>query len=79
LDSEAEWEIWYQDTFDRDAPRQVEIAGHGLLAGLLQLWERHLLETVQASGRRGFSRFKVKEFWQQHSQPKVERILRSSY
>ncbi len=26
---EAEWEIGYQDTFDREGPRQVEIAGQG--------------------------------------------------
>ncbi len=63
LDSEAEWEIWYQDTFDRECPRQVEIVGQGLLEGLIELWARHLFETVQANGRKGFSRFNL--WWKQ--------------
>jgi hypothetical protein len=61
--SEAEWEVWYQDTFDRECPRQVEVAGRGLVEGLIQLWARHLFETVQADGQRGFSRFNL--WWKQ--------------
>jgi len=61
--SDAEWEIWYQDTFDRDCPRRVEIAGRGLVEGLLELWARLLFETVQADGGRGFSRFNL--WWKQ--------------
>jgi hypothetical protein len=60
---DAEWEIWYQDTFDRECPRQVEIAGLGLVKGLIELWSRHLFETVQANGRKGFSRFNL--WWKQ--------------
>jgi len=56
---DAEWEIWYQDTFDRECPRQVEIAGRGLVKGLIELWARHLFETVRANGRKGFSRFNL--------------------
>ena len=29
----AEWKVWYQDTFDRSAPRRVEAEGKGLTAG----------------------------------------------
>lgn len=65
LATEAVWEIWYQDTFDRECPRQVEIAGHGLVAGLIELWARYLHETVQADGREGFSRFNL--WWKQES------------
>jgi len=65
LPSTAEWEIWHQDTFDPDSPRQVEAAGQGLLAGLVQLWARHLFETVQADGRKGFSRFNL--WWKQET------------
>jgi len=60
---EAEWQVWYEDTFDRECPRQVEAAGTGLAAGLVELWRHHLRETVQADGRRGFSRFNL--WWKQ--------------
>jgi hypothetical protein len=61
----AEWQVWYQDTFDRECPRQVEVAGLGLVKGLTELWARHLFENVpvQAGGFRGFSRFNL--WWQQ--------------
>ena len=55
----AEWKVWYQDTFDRSTPRRVEAAGQGLTAGLVELWARHLFETVRADGARGFSRFNL--------------------
>ncbi len=64
--SQANWKVWYQDTFDRECPRSVEIAGQGLLQGLLELWARHLFETVQASGQKGFSRFNL--WWEQAGQ-----------
>lgn len=60
---QAEWKIWYQDTFDREVPRRVEVAGVGLVEGLMALWSRHLFETVQADGTRGFSRFNL--WWTQ--------------
>lgn len=53
----AEWQVWYQDVFDRECPRQVEVEGHGLAAGLAELWARHLFETVGVGGQQGFSRF----------------------
>ncbi len=63
LESEAEWEVWYQDTFDQESARQVEVVGQGLVEGLIELWARHLFETVQASGQQGFSRFNL--WWKQ--------------
>jgi hypothetical protein len=63
---DAEWEIWYEDTFDRECPRQVEIAGFGLAKGLVELWARHLFETVQVDGQEGFSRFNL--WWKQKGQ-----------
>jgi hypothetical protein len=65
LTPEAEWEIWYQDTFDVDCPRQVELAGRGLDKGLVELWARHLFETVQPNGQLGFSRFNL--WWKQRA------------
>ncbi len=63
---EAEWEVWYEDLFDRECPRQVQAAGRGLAAGLIELWRHHLRETVQAGGWRGFSRFNL--WWVQARQ-----------
>ena len=63
---EAKWQVWYQDVFDRECPRSVEIAGRGLVKGLTELWARHLFETVQASGQKGFSRFNL--WWEEQEQ-----------
>ena len=60
---DAEWELWYEDVFDKECPRQVEAVGRGLLAGLAELWARHLFETVRVDGQRGFSRFNL--WWKQ--------------
>ena len=60
---DAEWEVWYQDNFDRETPRQVDVAGRGFAAGLTELWARHLFETVQVGGQKGFSRFNL--WWKQ--------------
>jgi hypothetical protein len=64
--SQASWKVWYQDVFDRECPRSVEIAGQDLVKGLTELWARHLFETVQASGQKGFSRFNL--WWEQRGQ-----------
>jgi heme-degrading monooxygenase HmoA len=58
-DPGAEWEVWYQDTFDSECPRHVEATGHGLVEGLAELWSRHLLGTVRPNGQPGFSRFNL--------------------
>ncbi|MFP4346204.1 MAG: hypothetical protein ACLFU8_16020 [Anaerolineales bacterium] len=58
----AEWQIWHQDTFDRESPRRMELQGRGLVKGLAELWLRHLTETVRAGGGSSFSRFNL--WWQ---------------
>ena len=60
---EASWQVWYQDMFDRECPRQVEVSGQGLTPGLMELWARHLFETVGADGKEGFNRFDL--WWEQ--------------
>jgi hypothetical protein len=54
---QAEWEVWYRDTFDRECPPSIDARGQGLVQGLKELWARHLFETVRPGGGRGFSRF----------------------
>ena len=66
METDAEWEVWYQDTFDRECPRQVEIFGQGLVEGLIELWTRQLFETVQANGQKNFSRFNL--WWKQEGE-----------
>ena len=53
----AIWQIWYQDSFDLACPRQKEVEGCGLRQGLVELWRRHLYETIQPDETIGFSRF----------------------
>ena len=53
------WQVWYQDTFDRETPRWVEAAGEGLENGLCELWRRHISETILADGGKGFTRFNL--------------------
>jgi hypothetical protein len=60
---EANWELWYQDLFDRECPRKVDSRGQGLVQGLTALWAHHLSETVQVNGQKGFSRFNL--WWRQ--------------
>lgn len=40
----AWWQVWSEDTFDREAPRRVKVEGEGLEKGLVELWVRHLSE-----------------------------------
>jgi hypothetical protein len=69
--SEATWELWYQDLFDRECPRKVEMSGTGLVQGLAETWARHLFETVQADGQKGFSHFNL---WWLQKQKSIEII-----
>ncbi|MGC9349404.1 MAG: hypothetical protein ACP5JG_14795 [Anaerolineae bacterium] len=55
----AIWEVWYGDTFDRETPRSIQVSGVGLMAGLAELWSRHLFDTVQPNGTRGFSAYNL--------------------
>jgi hypothetical protein len=54
-----QWEIWYDDTFDRDAPSSVDVRGRGLAKGLAELWARHFFESVRSDGQQGFSSFQL--------------------
>jgi hypothetical protein len=57
---EAKWEVWYRDTFDRETRPSVDVRGEGLIEGLIELWARHLFETVRPEGATGFSRFHLR-------------------
>ena len=57
---EAEWEVWYRDTFDRECPPSIDVNGRGLGKGLIELWARYLFETVRPGGKKGFSRFHLR-------------------
>ena len=59
MDADVKWQLWYEDTFDREAPRLIEAEGRGLVRGLVALWRRHLKDAVQVDGRLGFSRFNL--------------------
>lgn len=56
---EAEWDLWYQDNFDYECPRRIQLSGKGLVKGLIELWTHHLRETIQPDGQRSFSRFNL--------------------
>jgi hypothetical protein len=62
---DVRWEIWYEDTFDRETPRAREASGVGLLSGLVELWSRHLREGLNDQGSATFSRFNL--WWRQAS------------
>ena len=62
-DPDAEWEVWYRDTFDLECPPRVDVNGRALARGLMELWARYLFETVRPGGSKGFSRFHLR--WNQ--------------
>jgi hypothetical protein len=57
---DTSWEVWYRDTFDRECPPHCDVRGRGLVRGLMELWARHLLETVRRDAGVGFSRFQLR-------------------
>jgi hypothetical protein len=65
----ARWQVWQQDTFDRESPRLVMASGAGLVDGLVELWSLHLSETVQANGQEGFLHYNL---WWQQKQASIE-------
>jgi hypothetical protein len=67
--SKPEWELWYQDTFDRGSPRRIEQTGQDLTAGLTALWRHHLMESVGSGSQSGFSRFNL---WLTQGQQSIE-------
>ena len=50
---EIEWQLWHEDLFDRETPPNVDVSGRGLVAGLTELWRRHLSASIGAGGERG--------------------------
>ena len=54
---DIEWEVWSEDTFNREARPTMDTRGQDLLDGLTALWIRFLLETVRPEGNQGFTRF----------------------
>jgi hypothetical protein len=57
---QAQWEVWYRDTFDRECPPSIDVSGKGLVQGLTELWARHLFETIRPGGMTGFSHFHLR-------------------
>mgnify|MGYP006299884463 CR=1 FL=1 len=64
-DPMARWQLWVEDTFDRETPRQVEASGQGLAAGLIELWTRHLFGGVSDGGHATFTHYNL--WWRQRS------------
>jgi hypothetical protein len=58
--SDAEWQLWYHDTFDHDASPTLEREGMGFLNGLIMLWSKYLSERVGLDGQFGFSDFSLR-------------------
>ena len=69
--NDEEWEIWHQDNFDPDTPRQVFLTGEGLFNGLTKLWVWHLYETVQKDGFISFSKYNL---WFKQTKRSIEVI-----
>lgn len=55
-----DWELWYQDQFDWDCPRKIEVKGKDLVNGLRLLWQYHLHESITPEGQPGFSKFNLR-------------------
>lgn len=64
-DPEARWQLWVEDTFDRETPRQVEVSGQGLAAGLIELWTHHLFGGISDGGHATFTRYNL--WWRRRS------------
>lgn len=64
-DEATTWEIWHDDTFDRDMPNTLDASGVGIGAGLFMLWQKVLHEGVLEDGRRTFSTFSL--IWEKNT------------
>jgi hypothetical protein len=58
--SDAEWQVWYHDSFDHDASPTLNREGVGFLNGLIVLWSYYLSERVGVDGQFGFSDFSLR-------------------
>ena len=56
-DTSTAWQLWYSDTFDRDALPSLELQGVNILDGLYHLWLYTLNEGILENGTASFSRF----------------------
>lgn len=51
------WQLWYGDTFDRDAAPALQLSGTNILEGLYELWLHTLEEGILENGSASFSHF----------------------
>ena len=58
-DTSTAWQLWYRDSFDRDAPPSLQSSGVNIIQGLYQLWFYTLREGVQDNGSASFSSFQL--------------------
>ena len=58
-DAFSAWQLWYSDTFDRDAPPSLEVHGVNIIDGLYHLWLYTLKERILDNGMASFSRFQL--------------------
>lgn len=56
-DTSTIWQLWYSDTFDRDAPRSLQSTGQDILQGLYALWRYTIREGIMDNGAASFSYF----------------------
>src|SRR5687767_2412490 len=53
----TDWQLWYSDTFARDAGPSLEVHGVNIMDGLYKLWLYTLKEGILDDGMASFSRF----------------------
>src|SRR5215213_779764 len=51
------WQLWYSDTFDREAPQSLQASGANIMRGLYALWLYTLKEGILDNGSASFSYF----------------------
>jgi hypothetical protein len=51
------WQLWYDDTFDREAAPALQDSGTNIVDGLYELWFHTLQEGILENGSASFSRF----------------------
>src|SRR5512140_991923 len=56
-DPASAWQLWYSDTFDRDAAPALQASGTNIVEGLYELWFHTLQEGILENGSASFSHF----------------------
>ena len=59
LNSNTAWQLWYCDTFDREAAASLEASGSDLVQGLYELWMHTIQEGILDNGNASFSYFQL--------------------